>query len=86
MKPGYVDRFPLKAEFSTEEEKENYAQIIQAVTRINTIAPKDKSELIRREILVLKERIDEMIYRLYGLDGEEKRNVENLVNHSDSST
>lgn len=80
MKPAYVDRFPLKAEFSTEEEKETYAQIIQSVTRINMIAPNRKSEVVEREILVLKERIDEMIYRLYGLNDEEKRSVESLVN------
>ena len=80
MKPGYVDRFPLKAEFSTKEEKEIYEQIIQLVTRINTISPNRKSDIVEREIFVLKERIDEMIYRLYGLNDEEKGIVENLAN------
>lgn len=80
MKPGYVDRFPLKADFSTKEEKEIYEQIIQLVTRINAISPNRKSEMVKREILVLKERIDEMIYRLYGLTDEEKLIVDTLVN------
>jgi hypothetical protein len=82
MKPGYVDRFPLKADFSTKEEKEIYEQIIQLVARINTIAPNRKSDIVEREISVLKERIDEMIYRLYGLTDGEKRIIENLVNPS----
>ena len=82
MKSGYVDRFPLKAEFSTKEEKEIYEQTIQLVSRINSISSNRKSDNVAREILVLKERIDEMIYRLYGLTDEEKRIIENLVNPS----
>jgi type I restriction-modification system DNA methylase subunit len=72
MKPGYVDRFPLKATFSTKQEKEIYEQIIQTVTRINTIS-NIRSDVVRREVITLKEKIDELIYKLYGLTDEERR-------------
>ena len=79
MKPGYVDRFPLKAEFLSSEEKENYEQIVHLVKRINGLLLNRKSDVIDREILVLKERIDDLIYNLYGLTGEEKQIIENLI-------
>lgn len=77
MKPAYVDRFPFKAKFSTRQEKEIYEQIIQMVKRINTIS-NTKSETVRREVITLKEKIDELIYRLYGLTDEERLIVDNL--------
>ena len=80
MKPGYVDRFPLKAEFTSIEEKETYEQIIKLATNINAISVNRKSDVVEREILVLKERINEAIYRLYGLTEEEKHVIESLVN------
>lgn len=79
MKPGYVDRFPLKADFSNKEEKETYELIIKLVTRINTISSNRKSDILERELLILKERLDDMIIQLYGLE-EEKPNIESLVN------
>jgi type I restriction-modification system DNA methylase subunit len=75
MKPAYVDRFPLKATFSTKEEKEIYEQIIQTVTRINTIS-NTKSDIVTREVLTLRETIDDLICRLYGLTDEERRIVD----------
>jgi adenine-specific DNA-methyltransferase len=75
MKPGYVDRFPLKASFSAKQEKELYEQIIQTVARINTIS-NTKSDVTRREVIALKEKIDELIYELYGLTDEERRVVD----------
>ena len=75
MKPGYVDRFPLKASFSAKQEKELYEQIIQTVARINTIS-NTKSDVARREVIALKEKIDELIYELYGLTDEERRVVD----------
>jgi len=75
MKPGYVDRFPLKASFLTKQEKELYEQIIHTVARINTIS-NTKSDVARREVITLKEKIDELIYELYGLTDEERRVVD----------
>lgn len=77
MKPGYVDRFPLKTTFSTKEEKEIYEQILQKVKRINAISTV-KSDNVRREITTLRETIDELVYRLYGLTEEERRIVDGL--------
>lgn len=75
MKPGYVDRFPLKASFSTKREKEIYEQIIQTVKRINALS-KAKSDVVRREVIALKEKIDAFLYELYGLTDEEKKIIE----------
>jgi hypothetical protein len=80
MKPGYDDRFPLKAEFSTQDEKEVYRQIIEFVSRINLFSTNHRSDIIEREILVLKEKIDDLFYRLYGLSKEEKQAIERIVN------
>jgi len=80
MKPAYVNRFPLKTEFSTQEEKTMYKKIIRNVARINALARTRKTAIVEREITVLKEKIDEMLYNLYGLSEEEKRIVENIVN------
>jgi hypothetical protein len=77
MKPAYVDRFPLKAKFSTRQEKEIYEQIIQTVKRINTIS-NTKSDTVRREVITLKEKIDELIYGLYGLTDEERLIVDSF--------
>jgi len=81
MKPGYVNRFPLKIGFSTKEEKEVYEQIIQKVKRINAISI-GMSDSVRREIATLKEMIDELIYRLYGLTDEERQTVDASVTPS----
>lgn len=81
MKPGYVDRFPLKTTFSTKEEKEIYEQIIQKVKHINAITAV-KSDNVRREIMTLRETIDELIYRLYGLTDEERQIVDTSITPS----
>jgi type I restriction-modification system DNA methylase subunit len=78
MKPGYVDRFPLKTAFLTKEEKESYEQIIQKVKRINALSTV-KSENVRREIITLREKIDELIYRLYGFTDEERHIVDDSI-------
>lgn len=81
MKPGYVDRFPLKTTFSTKEEKEIYEQIIQKVKHINGITAV-KSDNVRREIMTLREKIDELIYRLYRLSDEEQQIVDTSITPS----
>lgn len=78
MKPGYVDRFPLKSIFSTHQEKEDYEQIISLVNRINTISD-TKSEIVQREVITLKEKIDELIYNLYGLTDAEKQIIDHII-------
>lgn len=39
-----------------------------------------RKELLMREATVFEERIDELVYDLYGLNDEEKRIVDTLVN------
>lgn len=69
MKPGYVDPFPLKVDFSPTE-KESYSKIVAAVKRINTIS-QEKSESAKREIQILKEKINALVYELYDLTPKE---------------
>jgi hypothetical protein len=78
MKPGYVDNFPLKVDFSTKEEKECYSKIIQYVKRINAIIDID-SKVVEREIKTLKEKIDRLIFNLYGLKIKEKKIIEKEI-------
>lgn len=78
MKPGYVNPFPLKVDFSKEEQG-IYEQIIQNVDRIIQLSGNLKLEINRKEIEVLKERTDDLIYSIYGLT-EEKQVIENVVN------
>jgi len=79
MKPGYLNRFHLKVNLSTDAEQELYNSIIQSVKRINSISIVAQSDVVQREINYLREQINDAIYRLYGLNDDEKRAIEKLV-------
>jgi hypothetical protein len=71
------------------KETEKYNKICSLVDTILTINKKllDTSDssmrgILEREVKVHQERIDELVYDLYGLNDEEKRIVEALVNPS----
>ncbi len=78
MKPGYVNKFPLKTIFTTKQDKNHYENIIRMVKRINSISTLN-SNVVEREIIALKEKIDETIFELYELKDTEKKIIKQLV-------
>ena len=74
MKPGYVEPFPFKATFLTNDEKQSYEEIVKIVKRINLL--NQNSGTFRRELDTYKEIVNQFIYKLYGITEEEKKIIE----------
>jgi adenine-specific DNA-methyltransferase len=79
MKSAYVHRFPLKVSFNTAEEKSTYEKIIGLVKRIIELKCHHKTETELEKINDFKEKINELIYALYGLSSREITLVEKEV-------
>jgi type I restriction-modification system DNA methylase subunit len=79
MKSAYVHRFPLKASFNTENEKSNYAKIIEFVKRIISLRDNHKTETELEKIVDLKNKINGLIYALYGLSPKEVTQIEREI-------
>jgi len=84
-KPIYVKQLPIYM-INPENIKETIiqGQIIQLVNTIielnekkSTILPGSKSEKIEREIQITDEKIDELVYELYGITEDERKIIEN---------
>lgn len=86
----FIEQLPICIPNKNDvKETEKYNKICSLVDTILTINKKllDTSDssmkgILEREVKVHQERIDELVYELYGLTDEEKRIVEALVNPS----
>ena len=83
-KPIYVKQLPIRIiDLTNSEEKAIYNQITQLVNSIlelnkrkSVLPPSSKREKIEREIKITDEKIDELVYKLYGITEEEKKIIE----------
>ncbi len=82
---GYqIEQLPIRTiDFSNPSEKAKYDKLVALVDRMlelnskkNALPPSSERERIEREIAVTDEKIDEIVYELYGLTEEEIRVVE----------
>lgn len=84
IKPTYLKQIPIRiVNFNNPKEKETHDKLVALVDRMlelnskkNALPPSSERERIEREIAVTDERIDEIVYGLYGLTEEEIRVVE----------
>jgi type I restriction-modification system DNA methylase subunit len=56
-------------------------RVMSLYQNISTISDLARRELLEREALVYEEKIDDLVYELYGLTEEEKRIVEGFIIH-----
>ena len=84
VKPKIIAQLPIRTiDFNNSKEKETHDKLVALVDRMlelnskkNALPPSSERERIEREIAVTDEKIDEIVYGLYGLTEEEIRVVE----------
>ena len=83
FKTNYLKPFPIKAINFNSEEKDDHDKIVENVERIikshnNLISVKTPHEktTLQRQIEATDKRIDQLVYKLYGLTEEEIKIVE----------
>lgn len=72
MKPGYLERFPLKAVFANEDERKYYNSIVEIVKQIEFLTSQSRSERNTEKIQKLKDELDDNIFAIYELSDGEK--------------
>ena len=84
IKIANLKKLPIRTiDFNNSKEKEVHDKLVALVDRMlelnkkkNALPPSSERERIEREIAVTDEKIDEIVYGLYGLTEEEIRVVE----------
>ena len=85
-KPIYVSQLPIRTiDFNNPSEKAIHDKLVSLVDRMldlhkkkNSLLPSAEREKIEREIAVTDEKIDEIVYGLYGITEEERRILEKI--------
>lgn len=80
----FIERLPIHViDFKNPSEKAVHDRLVSLVDRMlelnkkkNTLPPSAEREKVEREITVTDENIDELVYGLYGITGEEKKIIE----------
>ena len=72
MKPGYLERFPLKAVFTNEDERKYYNSIVEIVKQIEFLTSQSLSERNTEKVQKLKDELDDNIFAIYELSDGEK--------------
>lgn len=80
----YFKEFPIRTiDFNIPSEKATHDKLVPLVDRMldlhkkkNSLPPSAEREKIEREIAVTDEKIDEIVYGLYGVTEEERRTIE----------
>ncbi len=84
VKKENVEKLPIRIiDFNNPAEKATHDKLVSLVDRIlelhkkkNSLPPSAEREKIEREIAVTDEKIDEIVYGLYGITGEERKVIE----------
>ncbi len=84
-KPMYLEQLPIRTiDFNKPEEKAAHDKLVSLVDRMldlhkkkATLSPSAEREKIEREIAVTDEKIEEIVYGLYGITDEERSIIEN---------
>ena len=79
----YIEQLPIRTiDFNNPSEKAIHDKLVSLVDRMlelhkrkNSLLPSAEREKIEREIAVTDEKIDDIVYGLYGITEEEKRTV-----------
>ena len=80
-KPMYLEQLPIRTiDFNNPAEKSVHDKLVSLVDRMlelhkkkNSIPPSAEREKIEREIVITDEKIDEIVYGLYGVTDEERK-------------
>ncbi len=80
----YLEKLPIRTiDFNNPSEKVVHDKLVSLVDRIlelhkkkNALPPSAEREKIEREIIITDEKIDEIVYGLYGVTEEERRIIE----------
>ncbi|HAK89305.1 MAG: hypothetical protein A2X55_07385 [Nitrospirae bacterium GWB2_47_37] len=83
-KPMYISRLPIRTiDFNNPSEKAIHDKLVSLIDRMlelhkkkNSLPPSAERDKIEREIAVTDEKIDEIVYGLYGITKEERRIIE----------
>ena len=82
----YLEKLPIRTiDFNNPSEKAIHDKLVSLVDRMlelhkkkNYLPPSAEREKIEREIIITDEKIDEIVYGLYGVTGEEKKIIERV--------
>jgi hypothetical protein len=85
-KPMYISQLPIRViDYNNLSDKANHDRIVSLVSqlldlhkRLSSAKTPDEKTLIQRRIDAADEEINKIVYRLYGLTGEEIKLVEGL--------
>ncbi|HLC16121.1 MAG TPA: TaqI-like C-terminal specificity domain-containing protein, partial [Thermodesulfovibrionia bacterium] len=83
-KPMYLQQLPIRSiDFNKPSDKAIHDKLVPLVDRMlelhkkkNSLPPSAEREKIEREIAVTDEKIDEIVYELYGVTEEERKVIE----------
>jgi type I restriction-modification system DNA methylase subunit len=86
--PVYVNQIPIRTiDFNNPKEKAMHNKMVEFVEKMlelnnkkSTLPPSSKREKIEREIKIIDEKIDELVYELYGITDEERKIIEEKNN------
>ncbi len=84
VKKENVEKLPIRIiDFNNPAEKATHDKLVSLVDRMlelhkkkNSMPPSSERDKIEREIAVTDEKIDEIVYGLYGITGEERKVIE----------
>ncbi|MFH1701965.1 MAG: N-6 DNA methylase [Nitrospirota bacterium] len=84
VKPTVINQLPIRTiDFNNPSEKSIHDKLVSLVDRMlelhkkkNSLPPSAEREKIEREIAVTDEKIDEIVYGLYGITDEERRIID----------
>jgi len=84
----FLNQLPFrKIDFNNPKETVMYAEIVELAEKMlelnnkkSTLPPSSKREKIEREIKIIDEKIDELVYELYGITDEERKIIEEKNN------
>jgi adenine-specific DNA-methyltransferase len=87
VKRGHLSQLPIALpDFSDSREKAIHDKLVSLVDRMlelhkkkNSLSPSAERDKIEREISIIDEKIDEIVYGLYGITNEERKIIE--INH-----
>ena len=84
VKPTVINQLPIRTiDFNNPAEKATHDKLVSLVDRMlelhkkkNSMPPSAEREKIEREIAVTDEKIDDIVYGLYGITEEERKVIE----------
>lgn len=80
IKPYYLSQLPIKKVRSDDTLAKRLITLVDRMLELNkkknSMPPSSEKERVEREIAVTDEKIDEIVYGLYGVTEEERKIIE----------